>query len=458
MIRLSMSSLRRDLRAVLATFVVMVASAVLVSFAVHFLWSAVTPAGALAIATAPKGTPGALLALSIFLIVLGLGVPIVVCVSLVSSLAVRESQTVYASWRLAGASPVQVKRVVRFRSLLTAVLASATGYVLSLPLLQGATTFLVSSTDIEVDLRIELGIVPFAGLSVVLCTLAFFGSLRPSVHASMVKPIVLFSERIDSRRHSVTRWVLAGLFGMAAVGLGVAALGTDRTGSRAMQGIFAGFALAGLIAIAAPLLLPPLIRLWTMVAPEAGFPTWFLARRYVLAKRGSTAAAVVPLTVAASMIGVYFSILATWEALQGKPLAGGAENITQGLILFGPGAGLALLAATCNLFTSGRGRERYEETLHAVGLSPSGSRAAAVWEASIYAGTAFIISVVVSTFSSLLIGIPPAVAGDEWHLSIDLVAILITVAIGFIPLCLATVLPARAASRGDHGGGSVAHF
>lgn len=451
MIRLAYSSLRRDARAVVAPFLLLTVAAVLLSIALHFLWSAITPEGSAAIQAAPSGTAGALASLAIVLIVLGLGVPITVTASIVSSLAIRESEGVYASWRLAGASPKQVRKAVRMRSFLVAFIAALVGYALSLPFLQATVSYLVSSTDIPVDLRVTLGVVPFAALVAIMCLLTFLGSLRPAKRASTVKPAVLFSERLIAVRHPIVRWIFSALFALTAVGLGILALGTDQTSDRAMQAIFVGFSLIIFITLGAPWLLPPLTKLWTRVVSESRVPAWYLARRYVLARLGSTTAAVIPLMIAASMIGVYFSAISTWESVVGRELSGGGANTAQGLILFGPGAVLAIVAATCNLFTTGTGRERYEGSLRAAGSPRSLSRAAGLLEAAIYAVTAFILSVLVSAFASLMIGMPVALTGGGFHFVVNIGVIALTVLVGFIPLAVSIRLPATAASRKSLG-------
>lgn len=451
MIRLAYSSLRRDARAVVAPFLLLTVAAVLLSIALHFLWSAITPEGSAAIEAAPSGTAGALTSLAIVLIVLGLGVPITVTASIVSSLAIRESEGVYASWRLAGASPKQVRKAVRIRSFLVAFIAALVGYALSLPFLQATVSYLVSSTDIPVDLSVTLGVVPFAALVAIMCLLTFLGSLRPAKRASTVKPAVLFSERLIAVRHAIARWIFSALFALTTVGLGILALGTDQTSDRAMQAIFASFSLIIFITLGAPWLLPPLTKLWTRVVSESRVPTWYLARRYVLARLGATTAAVIPLMIAASMIGAYFSVISTWESVLGRELSGGSANTVQGLILFGPGAVLAIVAATCNLFTTGTGRERYEGSLRAAGTPRSFSRAAGLLEAAIYAVTAFILSVLVSAFASLMIGMPVALTGGGLHFVVNLGVIALTVLVGFIPLAVSIRLPATAASRKSLG-------
>ncbi|MGG7465851.1 FtsX-like permease family protein [Plantibacter sp. YIM 135347] len=451
MIRLSIASLRRDGRAVFAPLLLMTAAAVLMSIALHCLWSSITPDGARAIAEAPEGTPGALISVSVFLIVLGLGVPIAVCISIVSSLAIRESESVYASWRLAGASPNQVRVAVRMRSMISASVAGICGYLISLPLLQPAVGFLVSSTDIEVDLRVQLGPVPFLALVLLLWLLTAIGSSRPAKRAANVKPIVLFVEPLARSTHVRVRGVFAGILASVVIALGVVALGTDQTSDRAMLAIFVGFALIVCVTLGAPVILPPLVRLWTAFPGLSGIPAWYLARHQVQSKLSTTTAAVIPLTIAASMIGAYFSVLGTWEAVVGRGLSGGSANVTQGIVLFGPGALLALLAAACNLFTVGRLRERYEGTLRAVGVSRRTARDAGMLEALIYAVTALIVGVLVSCLSSLLIAIPAAVSGDGFHLVVDVRWLLLIVFIGFIPLALSIQLPIRAASRQSLG-------
>jgi len=122
-----------------------------------------------------------------------------------------------------------------------------------------------------------------------------------------------------------------------------------------------------------------------------------------------------------------------------------------GLILFGPGAVLATIAATCNLFTTGTGRERYEGSLRAAGTPRSMSRTAGLLEAAIYAMTALILSVLVSSFASLMIGMPVALTGGGFHFVVNVWVIALTVLIGFIPLAVSIRLPAVAASRKSLG-------
>lgn len=447
MLRLALASLRHDRRALVAPLVILTVAALLLSLAFHGLWSALTPEGARVIASAPTGTPGALLSTAIFVIVIGLGPPVTICTSIVSSLAVRESEPVYASWRLAGASPRQVRTVTRVRILLGSLLASALGILLSLPLLQPALALLLSSTTIRVVLPVHVGLVPGVAVCGFLLLTTWLASIRPARRASRVRPIVLFAERADPPRHVALRGVLAFVCIAVAVALGVVAQGGGTPSSIAMLAMLAGFTIVLSFSLGAPALVSPLVRLWTAAPGLSRLPSWYLARHHTLARLSATTATVVPLTLAASVLGVYFSVLASWEAVQGRALTGAATNNLQGLIVFGPGAILALIAATGNLFTVGRSRERYEATLRVAGATRATARQAGTVEAVIYAVTALVVASVISALASGLIALAGARAGLGFHLAIAPLPILATVVLGFLPLWASIQLPAASARR-----------
>lgn len=447
MFRLALASFRHDRRALVAPLITLTVAALLLSLAFHGLWSALTPEGGRAIAAAPKGTVGQLLSVAIFVIVVGMGPPITICTSIVSSLAVHESEPVYASWRLAGASPAQVRAITRTRTFLCALIASVGGLVFSMPLLQPALTLLLSSTTIMAELSAHLSLAPAAGVFVFLLLTTWLASIRPAHRASQVRPIVLFAERSQPPRRTAVRSVLGAMCAAIAVLLGVLSQGGDTPSATAMLAMLAGFTLIIAFVCAAPVLLPTLVRFWTALVRTPRVPSWYLARHHALAQLSVTAATVVPLALAAAVLGTYFSVLATWGAALGRPLSGAATNNLQGIIVFGPGAILALIAATGNLFTVGRGRERYEATLRVAGATAATAKRAGLLEAVVYAVTALIVALIISTVSAGLIALAAVRSGLGLHLGIATLPILATVVLGFLPLWASIQLPAAAARR-----------
>lgn len=440
--RLAWASIRRNPGGVIATFLVMTAASVLVSIAVHFIAAAIFPSGFDA-ADAPRGTTGALISVGIVALLIGIGVPATLTISQVSSLSIRVGEREYASWRLAGASPRQVARVIRRRSTIVSVVSAVLGFVLSIPLIQPAADLLISGTTIGLDLTVRPGILPFAVSVAVVVTIAGLASIRPARRARVIEPIVLFQQQEVPERRHVARWVFASLALLGSAGLVVAVLTSPNVSTGSLSTIMLGFALIVAIAMLAPVVIPQTVRWLTGIVPGHAWPTWYLARYYAVSRLSASTATVTPLAVAATIIGVYFSALSTWALTD----SGVAQNVTanaiQGITLFGPGAVLAGLASIITISIVGRDRAQYQATIRSAGANPRQITLAPVLEALIYSATAFLIAVVISTFTSLVFALSMSNNGSPFGLAVNFGAIALTGGIGFVGIVLAIGIPAR---------------
>lgn len=444
--QLAIASLRRDPRGFLAPFLLMVVAGVLTSLAVHALWSAVTPSGIAAVQDAPPGTTGALVSVAIVALLLGVGVPTCLSVAMVSALAVKSSQDIYATWRLAGVSPRQVRRAAYQRTIITALLAGIVGYLLSFPFIQSALALFISSTDVPISLSASLGPIPAVisvGLIVLFATIA---ASKPARRASRIRPIVLFQERVEVPTRSRWRWIIAVLVLVGAAGLGLAVIAAPDPNVGSMMTIFLGFALVLLLWLLAPAIMAPFVKLWTTPFDKAMSPSWFLARRYAIAQLAATNATITPLAVGMSILGVYFSALATWQQAVG-PDVSSSNNVLQGVVLFGPGAILAGMASLVTLFTVNRSRARHIGVLRSTGASRRVLGRVALLEALIYSVSALLLALAITAVTTLIYGLSMVMAGLRFAFAFDAVTLLAAFIIGFVAIYISLRIPTARAVR-----------
>lgn len=445
--RLVWASIRRNPGGVIAPFLVITAASVLVSIAVHFITAVVFPPSGNTVTGAPQGATAALISVGIVALLIGIGVPATLTISQVSSLTIRVGEREYASWRLAGASPRQVARIIRRRSTIVAVVAAILGFALSVPLLQPAADLLISGTTIGLDLIVRPGILPLALSIAIVVIIATLASIRPARRAQVIEPIVLFQQPETPEKRHAARWVLASIALVGSAVLVVAVLTSSSVSAGSLSTIMLGFALIIVIAILAPVVIPTTVRWLTCIVPECIWPTWYLARHYAISRLNLSTATVTPLAVGASIVGVYFSALSTWSLTGSGVAQNAAANAIQGITLFGPGAVLAGFASIITISIVGRDRARYQATIRSAGANRRQVTLSPVWVALIYSVTAFLIAVVISTLTSLVFALSMRSNGSSFGLAVDAGAIALTCGIGFLGILIAIGIPARHLAR-----------
>lgn len=115
-------------------------------------FSVAAPSAQLALEDAPPGTAAVIAQVALFMMVLGIGVPLIFVTSAVAGTSAEIERPLIASWRLAGAAPGQVRAIVLARLLLTALIASVIGALISPLLAQPAVDFLLQVTTIDVPI------------------------------------------------------------------------------------------------------------------------------------------------------------------------------------------------------------------------------------------------------------------------------------------------------------------
>lgn len=404
MIRLVFAAIRSDPRATIAPAVVFAGSAYLVALCLGIVESVLQPT-TMTLLSAEPGSQVTLIQIAVFLMILGIGLPTVVVVSGVTTTALGQERSSVASWRLMGATPLQVRSVMLARMLVTALVAGAIGASLAPPAVTTALRFLISVTTFDIEIPATPGVASVAAAVVLVIGLALIGGLRPASLATRVPAV----EAVRDRREPATslgplRWIVLVTTVAIALALAGATASAEPTTSSTLA-LLCAFAFATVIAAGAPAIVPTLTRRWTGVLGMS-WPSWQIARAAAVHRLTSTASAVAPLALVITVLGSYFSCIQTLEAAVG-PSARSAVNGQQGLILLVPGAVIGILGAAAVLVAIGRRRAREQAQLTTLGATPSSFVGGFLIEPLIYVVSALLLSllpiaIVASSFAASL--------------------------------------------------------
>ncbi|TPX01428.1 FtsX-like permease family protein [Schumannella luteola] len=423
------------------------ASGAFVALCLYIVVSAASPEGQEALRAGPPGSQSVVAQIAIFLMALGIGVPTCFVIATVATTALTQERPRLAAWRLAGASPSQVKLIVLGRLICTAIVFAVVGAVLSAPLAQVAIDFLLSVTTVGVPLPAHVDAGAGAVAVAIVALLAVVGGIRPAVLAGRVPPVEAVRERREaSRRLGVGQWILAGIVVAAAVFLASGVVAQRTPGAASTLALGLAFAVALGLALLAPVYVGPLLALWSRLVPASAIPAWWLARASALQRLTTTSASVAPLTIAMIVLGTYFSASLTWElATDSRQQA--AVNAQQGLVLFAPGAAIAILGSAVVLFAIGGNRARERAQYRTVGATTLVLAAAALIEAAMYVVTATIVSVIAILGIVQLFVAGLAAANIAASIHLDWTALGACILVGFIAIGATTVLPVFSGTR-----------
>lgn len=448
--RLLIASLLHERRASLGPGIVFFVAGGFISLCLYVVASTASPTGQAALRDAPPGSESTVAQIAVFLMILGIGVPTCFVVSAVSNATLTQERSQLASWRLAGASPRQVREVILARLACVAVTSASAGALLAAPLTQTAMDYLLLVTTIRVPIPAEPGMGPGVLGVAVVAFVAVIGGIRPAVLAGRVPPAEAVRERRDTgKRLGLGQWIVAVAAAVASVFLAVGTAGQATPGAASTLALALAFGLALSLALLAPLYVGPLLGLWTRAIPPSAVPAWWLARSSGLQRLTTTSSAVAPVVIAMTVLGTYFSCSLSWEVATNSH-AQGAVNMQQGIILFAPGAAIAVVGSAVVLFAVGGSRARERAQYRIAGAAPGTLVMAALAEAAMYVVTAALVAIpavalATRLFVQTLIGV-----GLTGTFQIDPRPLLVCAAVGMVALALTTLLPVlRGLRRGD---------
>ncbi len=227
--------------------------------------------------------------------------------------------------RTAGATPRQVRRLILSEAAVVGVLAGVAGDALGTVVAPPFAHWLARSGFAPRDFTAHLIFWPLAAAFGVGLLVALAGAGLAARRAGRVRPIEALREAAVDR-HAMT--LSRTLVGVAALGGSVpmiVLLGQIHSADGAALIMVVAMLLILGLAMFAPLLIPPLI--WLFTAPLSGMPeaTGMLARRNAIAAVRRTAATAAPILVT---VGIAGATLAGFATLTGTESAAAHSRIT----------------------------------------------------------------------------------------------------------------------------------
>ena len=431
----------------------MVANAIvsaLTALAIYFLLSANSSRGLAQLAAGGPRAANLIQQLTVFLFIAGVILPGLITLIAVAAASVERHRTSYARWRLVGASPRQVSLVVIAQFGLGAAVASLIGALLAILFLGASSSYLLSVTDFGVDLTVApslSGLLWTVGLSTAV---TLIGAAGPALRIGRVQPIEAL--RLDERvkvRMTWLRWALAALAMLSCAFTATSAISESSTGPASSAVLLSGVSLLVALAAVAPVLVPRLTLFWSAVMPARLSVAWYLARHQAAHRMSSTTAAVVPLGLAVGLFAVYFSAAATWEAAVGASSEDSRSNAVQGLVLFAPAGVIGICGSLAVLILASHESRREGALVRSIGARRSDLIRLPILECVIHTGTALLLGLLASVFSTLVYSVSLVVNTGTWTFVLDPVPSLAMAGIGLVSLAATLAVPRLIALRAD---------
>ncbi len=405
---------RSDFRSWVPTIVVIALVTMLIGACMNqFVWT--NSDGFTAAATAAGLDPAAFGIVSITIYVL-VAVLSFFALTVVGSATVERTRSTFAQWRLAGASPRQIRvslwSLVGLASLAGALpgsLLSIGVSITAIPLFNqmAAVSFPGGLGEFEPPAFHPSALawaVSFA-LGVVTCLL---GALLPAGRAASVEPVEAVRGLVTRRRRGAwARWVLGGLLLAVALTLAFAGavapanpeVGVEATGM-VNAAIQAGlFAAAGVYVLGAELAPVVLALTRTLLRPFRGAAVGVLATRSARANVDTNANMIAPLAAAIGLAGVIFSVMQSYQVTMreaGFPQS--SPNYSDTVVMTGLFGFVCLLTSIAVITLSGRDAVREQALLRTAGMTPQQVFGLTVWQS-------FLLALCAAVFAIIPIGI-----------------------------------------------------
>lgn len=457
MIRLAASELRADWRLWAGPFVVLVMTSALLHLATIYWWSVGTDsAGAILVGV---GVDADELRAGAYLLYVCTGLAAVIVLGSVAAATVDAQRMRIARWRLTGALPGQVRAVILIQLVVLAALGSLAGVALALPFAQPVVDVMVrmgAQQDLGIAAAPE-GVTALVavGVNLIVCLLA---ALRPAFLAARVSPVEALRNPVQARRGmTVGRWIMAGIgvfVVLQQLFISVAAtltLGAESDAGLAnlglTNGMMIGVMLVILMALLAPLILSAVLRLWGALLPAKLSVSWFLARYSTTDRLKQSTAAVIPLMVGVSLYGIFFGMIATWQASLAASGSTEQLNTLDTYVMLTPAALIATTGSIATVFMTTRSRDQEFAVLRTAGATKATIVGMTIAEATLYTLTAILLSLVSIAAAIFTVAVALTIAGMPFAPAIDARQALTLCAAAFVGMVLAVAVPAMLSTR-----------
>lgn len=446
MIHLILHDLRRRPATRLGPLVTIVLSALVLGLGIAFIDTGLRQGGE---SGAVKLTSGASIAV-------GGGITAVLVMSATMRLASDLRRPDYARWQLAGVSPSAIRLVVLCQAALLGLIGSALACGAGAVLIPAAATALDQASYSPSDVHIPLS---GSGMLVLVGTttaLAMFASLASARSAAATPAIVALRESTPpATRMTRLRWATL-LAAVIALGLTTHAMITGERAQTVYFGIMLGPVCALLLTSIGPLVFPAALYGWTALIPPTVSSAWYLARHSARHKALHSSAGITTLLLGITLVGSITAVTntatnaltATREAAPDYYSFDRPGVLSTIALLVGGPVLLASAAAAVVVFIAGHDRTREEALLRATGATTATVMLRSLYEAAIYAGTAFLLGLLsISTTACITAAAFSIKSGKTILPAVDLGPPTAVFCGGFILVLLATVIPTLLAVR-----------
>lgn len=457
MTRYVLRALASEWRFWVGTLVVLAFAATLVNVCLVHRYSVTRPE-IISLARASGVGPGELEASGVSIYVYSSMVAIPV-VAIVGQSCVQALRTSWAKWRLAGALPRQVFISVIVIVAILGILACLPGVILgsiidqpiSSVLTRIATQKMGNIEVVQTYLSVGVTIISVVGIAVL-------GAIGPALSAIKVPATEAVREANShqQRKMGITRWIFISVWALGCIGQFVIAIAFSPLPSNNAlpegggQSMMASMLLAILIVLAAPSVIPPLLRTWS--APWSRMSAiWMIARRSAAWRSTLTSSAIALLSLGMSFTAALMTNVYTSQAVVAAANLPKTVNQLDTLVMAAILGLLSLLGAIAVISMNSRDRKREFAILRCAGITESEIRRQTIIEAFLYTGTAFLLSLIPLTITAIGEASFYYRAGLPFELRPAFVPLATVLIISFISLLLVLTLPSRKAYQASIG-------
>lgn len=437
MLRYVLWIFRADVRSWLPTVVVVGLVTVLIGLCVsQFIWTSSDAFTGAALGAGLDPAEFVVVSLTIYVLVAVLSFS---SLTVIGAATVEHTRTTFAQWRLAGASPVQVRvacwslaGVASVAGAFPGSLASTGLSVVAIPVFNqlAAASFSGGTGSFDAPV-IQPSVVTWAVAFTVGVVTCMLGTLLPARRAARVEPVeAIRGPAASGSRGGRTRLVTGGMILAAALVLGLAGASSPRTADVGVEatGMVNSAIATGLVSalgvhlLGGELALVMLSAAHAVLRPIRGATVAVMAARSARATVRANANVVAPLGVAIGLSGVVFGVLRSYQAtMSAAGFTLPAPNYQDTVVMTGLFGFMALLTSVAVIALSGRDAAWEQAQWRTAGMTPLQVLALAGWQGSWLALCAAVSAlvpvaaagIVLAVRSAQLVGHPILVAPWE---------------------------------------------
>lgn len=443
MVRHVLRIFRSDVRGWVPVIVVIGLVTVLIGACMHqFVWT--NSPGFITAATRAGLDPAAFAIVSVTIYGL-VAVLSFFALTVVGSATVERTRATFAQWRLAGATPRQIRAALWCLVAVASIAGALPGSVVSIgasaaaiPVLNqmAATSFpggLGDFTPPALQLSFLAWVASFL-MGTVTCLL---GAVLPSRRAAKVEPVEAVRGLMVRRRQGAwARWVFGGLLLLVAVAFslgGAFAPATAEPGVEAAgmlnAAIQAGLFAAAGVYIIGPELIPAVLALIRLILRSIRATVLgVLATRAARADIDANANMIAPLAAALGLGGVIFTALGSYQTTMreaGIELA--ALNYADTVVMTGLFGFVCLLTSVAVIMLSGRDAVREQAVLRTAGMTPWQVLAFTAWKSILLTLSATVFALIPIGLAGTLLVSRSAILTGHTILDIPWLGLLVAV-------------------------------